>query len=236
MERSASLIGPKGLIKKHEFTRLIIQSLYSLGYRKSAYSLELESGISHKSADIEMLESQIAEGNWNGCIDTLNGIKELDNETRASVLFLVFKQCMLEYLSCGNDSMALSVLRKQVPALRLGKENICSLAYSLLYFKDMELSKIDDNVIFDRRNRLLAELEQLLPPPILLPERRLEHLVETALTAQIDSCIYHNSLEGVSVYEDHCCTREEIPTETIQVCSLFTLKIYTFSMKKRKND
>ncbi|WCJ38244.1 hypothetical protein M5689_019316 [Euphorbia peplus] len=217
MESSVTLIGPKGMIKRHEFIRVIIQSLYSLGYTKSACSVESESGVSYKSADFELLESQIVEGNWNGCIDTLTGIKELVDETRSSVLFLVFKQCLLEYLSCGNDSMALSVLRKQVPTLRLGKENVCNLASSLLYLKDMELSRLDDNAIFELRKRLLTELEQLLPPPVILPERRLEHLVETALTAQIDSCIYHNSLEAVSVYEDHCCTRKQIPTETIQI-------------------
>ncbi|KAG8641863.1 WD repeat-containing protein WDS homolog isoform X2 [Manihot esculenta] len=216
MENSATMIGPKGMIKQHEFVRVIIQSLYSLGYRKSASCLESESGISYKSVDLELLESQIPEGNWNICIDTLNGIKELVDETRASALFLVFKQCMLECLSCGDDSLALAVLRKKVPAL-LGRENICNLAYSLLNLKKKDLSNLDENSIFEQRRRLLTELEKLLPPPTVLPERRLEHLVETAVTAQIDSCMYHNSQEEVSLYEDHCCTREQIPTETIQV-------------------
>ncbi|XP_021893774.1 WD repeat-containing protein 26 isoform X1 [Carica papaya] len=81
----------------------------------------------------------------------------------------------------------------------------------------MESGKIDDSVICDLRKRLLTELETLLPPPIVLPERRLEHLAETAITAQIDSCLYHNSLDDVSLYEDHCCGRDQIPTETVQI-------------------
>ncbi|KAJ9176516.1 hypothetical protein P3X46_011822 [Hevea brasiliensis] len=217
MENSATMIGPKGLIKRHEFVRVIIQSLHSLGYRKSASFLESESGISYKSVDFKLLESQIPEGNWNICLDTLNGIKELVDETRASALFLVFKQFMLECMSCGNDSLALTVLRKQVPALLLGRENIRNLAYSLLNLKEKDLSNLDENSIFELRKRLLADLEKLLPPPSVLPERRLEHLVETAVTAQIDSCMYHNSQEAVSLYEDHCCTREQIPIETIQI-------------------
>ncbi|XP_020539085.1 WD repeat-containing protein WDS homolog isoform X2 [Jatropha curcas] len=210
-------IGSKGLIKRHEFVRVIIQSLYSLGYRKSASCLESESGISYKSVDFELMESQILEGNWNGCINTLSAIKELVDETRASALFLVFKQFLLECLSCGNDSMALSVLRKQAPALQLGRENIRNLAFSLLCLKEMDLGNKDENFIFELRKRLLMELEKLLPPPLVLPERRLEHLVETTVTAQVDSCTYHNSPEAVSLYEDHCCTREQIPTETVQI-------------------
>ncbi|XWS31349.1 hypothetical protein CRYUN_Cryun23aG0068800 [Craigia yunnanensis] len=60
------------------------------------------------------------------------------------------------------------------------------------------------------------ELGKQLPPPIVLPERRLEHLVETSVTAQIDSCMHHNSQEDVvSLYEDHCCGRDQMATETI---------------------
>ncbi|XP_050208186.1 WD repeat-containing protein WDS homolog [Mercurialis annua] len=217
MENSGNKIGRKGVIKRSEFVRVIIESLYSLGYRKSASLLELESGILYKSMDFELLESQILEGNWNGCVNTLNAVKELVDETRASAFFLVFKQCLLESLSRGDDTKALAVLRKQVPAFRLGKENIRNLAYSLLCLKEMDLGKVDENAIFEMRKRLLIELEKLLPPPTVLPERRLEHLVESAIAAQVDSCMYHNSQEAISLFEDHCCTREQIPTETIQI-------------------
>nr|POF27261.1 hypothetical protein CFP56_12602 [Quercus suber] len=67
-------------------------------------------------------------GNWNGCIDTLNAIKDLMDETRASALFLVFKQCLLECLNRGDDAMALAVLRKAVSASRLGKDKAQNLA------------------------------------------------------------------------------------------------------------
>lgn len=224
MEDSRTTIGSKGLINRHEFVRIIIQSLYSLGYRKSGSCLELESGISHKSMDFELLESQILEGNWDGCIDNLNAIKDLVDETRASALFLVFKQCLLEYLNCGDDTLALAFLRKKVPASRVGRENVHNLAYSIICLKEMETRETDDNVNHELRRKLLTELEKLLPPPTILPERRLEHLVETAITAQIDSCIYHNSQEAISLYEDHCCTRDQIPIETVQVNFLLPLK------------
>ncbi|KAK4573268.1 hypothetical protein RGQ29_031295 [Quercus rubra] len=217
MESSSTVLGSKGLIRKHEFVRIIIQCLYSLGYRNSALCLESESGISYKSMDFELLESQLLSGNWDGCIDTLNAIKDLMDETRASALFLIFKQCLLECLNRGDDAMALAVLRKEVSASRLGKDKAQNLAQSILSFKDVQFGEIEDNVVRELRKKLLAELEKLLPPPTMLPERRLEHLVETAVTAQIDSCMYHNTLDAVSLYEDHCCGRVQIPTETVQI-------------------
>lgn len=219
MDTSPTLLGQKGLIKKHEFVRLIIQCLYSLGYKKSASYLESESGISYKSVDLELLESQILSAEWDDCINTLNRIADLTDENRASALFLVYKQYLSEYLNGGDDSSALAVLRKRICASPVDKEKVHSLAFGILSLKDMELGKIDDAVVCELRKKLLAEISRFLPPPISLPERRLEHLVEMVVTAQIDSCMYHNSLGPVSIYEDHCCGRDQIPTETIQILS-----------------
>ncbi|KAK9282019.1 hypothetical protein L1049_004930 [Liquidambar formosana] len=217
MENSHTVLGSKGLIKKHEFIRVVIQCLHSLGYKKSASCLESESGISYKSVDFELLESQMLSAKWDDCINTLNGIKGLTDDTRASALFMVFKQCLLESLNHGDDSSALAFLRKRVCASQVGKEKVHSLAFGILSLKEMGLAKIDDNVICQLRKRLLSDMERFLPPPISLPENRLEHLVEMAVTAQIDSCMYHNSFGAVSLYEDHCCGRDQIPTETIQI-------------------
>lgn len=216
MEGSPRL-GPKGLIKKHEFVRILIQCLYSIGYEKSASCLELESGISCKSDDFQLLESQISSGNWDGCVDTLNAIKDLTDDTRAAALFLVFKQCLLEYLSCGDDKLAVAILQKEVSALQVDRDNVHNLARSILSWKEVEQSKIDDNAVRELRKKLSQELEKWLPSPITLPEHRLEHLVETAVLSQIDSCMYHNLSDEVSLYADHSCSRDQIPTETVQI-------------------
>ncbi|KAI4350292.1 hypothetical protein L6164_004760 [Bauhinia variegata] len=219
MEDSSEVSGSKGLIRKHELVRIIIQCLYSLGYSKSASCLELESGISYKSTEFQLLESQILNGDWDGCINTINTIKDLLDETKAPSLFLVFRQCLLEYLNCGEDTLALNVLRKKVASLDVDKYKVHSLANSILSLKDVELSKINGTVVDDLRRKLLTDLENLLPPPITVPERRLEHLVETSVTSWIDSCLYHSSSNAISLYEDHCCGRDQIPTKTIQILS-----------------
>lgn len=209
-------IGPKGLIKKHEFVRTIIQCMSSLGYTKTAVCLESESGISCKSVEFECLEAHILDGNWDDCIGTINKLKGLSDETRHSALFIAFKQCLLECLSRDNDALALEVLRKQAARLQMGKEKVHNLAVGLLSLKELGLSKIDNLITHELRKRLISELEKVLPPPITLPERRLEHLVETAVSAQLDNCTYHTS-DAITLYEDHRCSRDHFPTETLQV-------------------
>ncbi|KAL2507857.1 transducin family protein/WD-40 repeat family protein [Forsythia ovata] len=217
MENLGMIIGPKGLIKKHELVRIIIQCLYSLGYGKSASCLETESDISCKSREFESLESDVLNASWDDCIETLNKINDMADETRASASFLVLEQCLLECLNCGDNSLALEILQKRIAGLKVDKEKVHKCAFEMLSLKQRGMGSIDYNLIHELRKRLVVELEKVLPPPITLPERRLEHLVETAVSAQIDSCIYHSSSDVISLYEDHHCDRDRFPTETIQI-------------------
>lgn len=214
---TGTVVGPRGLIKKHELVRIIIQCLYSLGYSKAAAYLESESGIMCKSPEFESLESQILDGNWDDCVQSLDKIKGLTDETRASVSFLVLEQCLLECLDCGNISLALDILRKQFSSLKISTEMVHKLSYELLSLKGLGLGCINSDSVQELRKRLLSNLEKVLPPPITLPERRLEHLVEMAISALIDGCTYHSSSDPISLYRDHHCDRDQFPTKTFQV-------------------
>ena len=88
MENPCEVLGSKGLIRRHEFVRIIIQCLYSLGYSSSASCLESESGISYKSNEVKLLESLILNGSWDESIDYLNSIKDELGETRNLPCFL----------------------------------------------------------------------------------------------------------------------------------------------------
>ncbi|XP_074279055.1 WD repeat-containing protein WDS homolog [Silene latifolia] len=211
-----TVLGQKGLIKKHEFVRVLIQCLYSLGLYKSASCLESESGIAYKSKEFEVIESEIINAKWEECIKSLHGINGLTDEMRCSTLYLVIKQYLFECLSNGDDSTALAILQKRVSSLKMGTEKVHRLACNMLVYNGKGVGEMSDNVV-ELRKKLLVELEKLLPSPVTLPERRLEHLVESALSSQIDSCLYHNSIGPVSLYEDHCCGRDQIPTETVQI-------------------
>lgn len=227
-KNSFEVLGSKGLLKKHEFVRILVQCLYSLGYKKSASCLEYESSISYKSSDFDFLEMQVLSGNWDTSLAVLDRI--FDNpkdETRNTALYLVFKQYVFEYLKRGDTSLALKVLQKQAPMLRVGKEKIHRLACDIVTSKEMEPGEVDSCFVQDLRRKLLVELEKLIPLPIVIPEKRLEHLVETAVMDQIDTCLYHNSWDMVSLYKDHRCGRDQIPSETVQVCSLVTHMLFS---------
>lgn len=221
MENLPTMIGSKGLIKRHEFVRILIQCLYSIGYEKSAACLESESGISCKSSEFKLLESLVLDADWEGCINNIYGITELTDEQRDAALFLVCQQFLLECLGRGDDSLALSVLRKQISKLQVGKEKVHKLASSLFSLGELGLDKVHDGVdVFQElRKKLINELEKLLPPPMTLPDRRLEYLVDTVVGSQLDSCIYHNLADPVSIFKDHRCGRDQIPTETVQILS-----------------
>ncbi|OIW21333.1 hypothetical protein TanjilG_32424 [Lupinus angustifolius] len=217
MENSSEVLGSKGLIKKNDFLRIIVQCLYSLGYNKTASCLESESGVSYKSPEFQFLESHLLNGNWDNCITFLNSIRDTFGETMDSALFLVLKQYLFECLSRGEDALALDILKKRISALKVDRSKVHSLAINVVLLNDVESGVRDGNVVHDLRRKCLTDLEKLLPPPISVPERRLEHLVETTVTAWVDSCLYHGSSNPISLYEDHKCGRDQIPTVTTQI-------------------
>lgn len=63
----------------------------------------------------------------------------------------------------------------------------------------------------------LPVVQAVIPADVMLPERRLEELVEQALLAQVAACRYHNT-PGIrpSLLRDYACGTEQIPTCTTQ--------------------
>ncbi|CAK9137724.1 unnamed protein product [Ilex paraguariensis] len=174
------MLGPKHQIKKVELLRLIIQGLYALDYNTSAASLETESNVSYESSELKRLRSQVLEGNWERCIEILVEIKEYlkNEETRAKALSLILCQCIRECMSRDDYISAVMALRKDFSELGVSQEKIHHLARVLL---KENIRGLDDGAIAEMRNKLVIELEKVLPPPIAVPERRLEGLVEMSL-------------------------------------------------------
>lgn len=57
-----------------------------------------------------------------------------------------------------------------------------------------------------------------MPPTVLLPDRRLETLVEQALQAQLQDSRYHNTTSAtVSLLSDYDAGPERMPSRTSQV-------------------
>ncbi|KAL3517757.1 hypothetical protein ACH5RR_020346 [Cinchona calisaya] len=83
------------------------------------------------------------------------------------------------------------------------------------------------------RKRLIIELDNLLPPPITLPERRLKHLVEMAVLSDPEKGIYKwdsedNKLKAVK--GDECLKFQILPSHMMEnIISAYSwTKKYTY--------
>lgn len=215
-------IGPKGVIKKNEFVKIITGALYSLGFDKTGALLEKESGIQLHSLNFNLLKQQAMNGQWEDSLETLQKIDLVDETIKRSVSFLILEQNFLELLKEDKCMEALGILKNRMVPLSINSGRVHELAASIISpISRLELGIcLQDTDMKKIRRTFLEKLQKLLPAEVIIPESRLEHLVEQALDVQRDACVYHNALESeMSLYTDHDCGRSQIPSQTMQVRS-----------------
>lgn len=60
--------------------------------------------------------------------------------------------------------------------------------------------------------------QEVVSPDMMIPEARLQSLVEQALDRQLERCLFHNVRKPmVSLLSDYQCGREQIPSVVYQV-------------------
>ncbi|KAM0948637.1 putative transcription factor WD40-like family [Dioscorea sansibarensis] len=214
------MVGSKGLIKKVEFVRIIAKALYSLGYERTGALLEEESGIHLHSAAVKLFRKQVLDGNWDGSVAALQKIGLSDDNILRSASFKILERKFLELVEKDRVMDAINTLRYEIAPLNIDKKRMhelctCMISPSqrgLLGFCNLSGEPTNS------RLELLQELLKLLPPSVMIPERRLEHLVEQALNVQRNACYLHNALDSsLSLYVDHHCGKDQIPSRTAQV-------------------
>jgi WD repeat-containing protein 26 len=213
------MIGSKGVIKRDEFVRIITKALYSLGYDKTGAVLEEESGITLHDPPVTLFRKQVIDGHWDNAVSTLKKIG-LDENVVKSAAFSILEQKFFELLRNDNVMDAMKTLRSEITPLGVNRKRVHELSSCIISCSPQQLflgfSKLGINSS-DSRLKLLEELQKVLPPTVMVPERRLENLVEQALTVQRDACYFHNSVDGLSLYIDHHCRKDQIPSRTLQV-------------------
>nr|POE56052.1 isoform 2 of wd repeat-containing protein 26 [Quercus suber] len=213
-------VGSKGVIKRSEFIKIITRALYSLGYDKSGALLEEESGIPLHTSVVNLLMQQVRDGKWNESVATLHTIGDLDETTVKSASFLMLEQKFLELLRIDEVTDALDTLRNEIVPLCVNVSQVHELTACIVspsWSEILGLSSHDTDVARSR-SKILEKLQKLLPAAVMIPEKRLEHLVEQTLDVQRDDCVFHNTLDGdLSLYSDHHCGRRQIPSQTLQV-------------------
>ena len=221
---NGDVIGSKGVIKRVEFVRLIANALYSLGYTKTGAYLEEESGIPLHSPVINVLMQQIHDGKWDESVETLQKIGLSDESVVKAASVLVLEQKFFELLEGDKVTEALQTLRTEITPYHVNERRIRELS-SCLVSPSMRAqidSSCQQSAKAKARSQLLEELQKLLPASLMIPEKRLEHLVERALLLQRDACAFHNALnKEMSLYRDHDCGKNQIPSRTLQVRNTF---------------
>ncbi|VAI13753.1 unnamed protein product [Triticum turgidum subsp. durum] len=213
------MVGSKGVIKRDEFVRIITKALYTLGYEKSGAVLEEESGITLHSPSVNLFRKQVLDGNWDNAVATLNKLGLLDENIVKSAAFLLLEQKFFDLLRNDNLMGAIKTLQNEISPLGVNRKRVHEMSSCIISSPQnflLAFPKLGTEAS-DSRLKLLEELQKVLPPAVMVPERRLENIVEQALTVQREACYLHNSIDGLSLYVDHHCGRDQIPSRTLQV-------------------
>ncbi|KKK24776.1 hypothetical protein AOCH_003978 [Aspergillus ochraceoroseus] len=201
---------------REELTRILIQSLYELGYSGSAALLSKESGYQLESPAVTIFRHAVLEGRWteaerilvqsfyppghgrarSGADQTASkeNLILMDSADKNEMLFYLRQQKFLELLDARN--LAAALMSPHVPPEHLHDQAGW------------------DGPIGSSRERLLAELSKSISPSVMIPDNRLATLLDHVKQNQINQCLYHNTAASPSLYSDHMCDRNDFPLGT----------------------
>ncbi|KAL4432403.1 hypothetical protein ABPG77_001702 [Micractinium sp. CCAP 211/92] len=230
----STMLGRHGMVDRTQYVRLLEQALSALGFADVAAQLEHASGIASQPAQVNKLQRAVLTGDWATATQQLGLLDVCSSHALQEAKFVILEQAYTEALRAGDSAAALACLREQLAPLGVHPERLHMLAARLMG-SECGSGKHDsggsggssaaaeeradgDAPVAEARRRVLRRLQAVIPAEVMLPERRLEELVEQALLAQIDASRFHNT-PGVcpSLLRNYDCGMEQIPSCTTQV-------------------
>ncbi|KAJ6110801.1 hypothetical protein N7486_003036 [Penicillium sp. IBT 16267x] len=217
---------------REEVTRILIQSLYELGYNESASALTAESGHQLETAGVATFRSAVLGGRWSEAERILiqsfrnggrkNGRGSAPEETlllaedanKNEMLFYLRQQKFLELLEARDLGAALGVLRQELTPLNYDIDRLHALSSLLMSPNELLYEQAGwDGSTRASRERLLADLSKSISPSVMIPQHRLAILLDHVKQSQINNCLYHNTAQPPSLYSDHLCDRNDFPLD-----------------------
>ena len=203
--------------KENQLLRVILQQLETLGFTNTVAELQTESGVLLHSDPIVNLTSLVLNGDWEMAQDALVSL-QLGNINE--ILFLIRCHVYIELLYNSNLHMALDVLQNLVTPV--ASDNVLLHKLSSLLFLSIDSIPVVYNFDTDSNNNgranLLSRLKLLVSPHIMLPDNRLQVLIDQALEYQKSNCLFHNSLDKPTcLLTNHVCDRSVFPTKASMI-------------------
>jgi hypothetical protein len=183
--------------------RVLEQALRALEYEGVAQQLERASGIEQQPAAAAQFRSAVLSGDFDAALRLLPSVAA-GAEVTDRARFLLLRQKYTEAVQRGETAAALQVLRLELQPLRVQQQVLHSLAALLLRSPVAAAAAAAAHApltpvagagssggdgggsssepmlqaVVEGRAALLEELQDSLMPSLLIPERRLEELVE----------------------------------------------------------
>ncbi|KAJ5146514.1 uncharacterized protein N7515_001078 [Penicillium bovifimosum] len=169
---------------REEVTRILIQSLYELGYDESASLLSSESGYELETSGVAAFRSAVLGGNWSeaegilmrsfqSSLATYPGDQKsppdqtlvlADEANMNEMLFYLRQQKFLELLEARDLAAALSVLRQELTPLNFDVNRLHALSSLLMCPPETLHAQAEwDGTVTSSRERLLDELSSEPP-------------------------------------------------------------------------
>ncbi|KAL3435497.1 WD40-repeat-containing domain protein [Aspergillus tetrazonus] len=182
---------------REEVTRILIQSLYELGYSNSAALLSKESGYQLESPAVAIFRNAVLEGRWaeaerilvqsfqeQGQEETASKEKLalVENAEKSEMLFYLRQQKFLELLDARDLGAALMVLRHELTPLNYDVGRLHALSSTPVYLCVL-------------RNIFMTKLAGTAPS-----------------ASRGKDC--YLSCQSPSLYSDHMCDRDDFPLGT----------------------
>lgn len=152
----------------------------------------------------QKLKEFVINGRWDELVNKLSESKNIEIVDKS--IFKITEQKIHELLICGNQTLALEILRNELSPLNRFPERIHQLAQNILL---MRPAPIDRELL---AKGLIEELKRV--PGLMITDNRLEELIQQALEHQkLMNCPYHfvrnDDSSDLCLWYDHDCKIDE---------------------------